>query len=360
MASDFTIIDGSILEGGGQIIRNGVSYSALLGKPVHLVKIRAGRKKPGLRNQHLTGIQLIKDMYRAKTSGDRMTSMDVKFNPGNVQDKQSYVVDAKTAGSVCLLFQISFPCLLFSPTPTTVTYIGGTNASFAPQIDYTTLVFQPVLKQCLGVKMSTEIKKRGYFPIGGGEVSITIQPVKKLKAFKMTDMGEVKEITIRSMVAKTIPRHVAERMAESASALIKKELPNVPINVEIEEQRQSQSPGCGIVIAARTSTGCVLGGSALGERRKRAEKVAEQAARELLCSINRKVCADEHLQDQLIQLMALADGTSEVLTGPISMHTKTAIHFSELMTGCKFDIKHLGNEQNLLTCKGIGFENKAF
>ena len=52
-------IDGSYGEGGGQILRSALTLSALLGWPVRLEKIRARRRQPGLRPQHLRGIEAV-------------------------------------------------------------------------------------------------------------------------------------------------------------------------------------------------------------------------------------------------------------------------------------------------------------
>ena len=40
---------------GGQILRNTITFSCLLNNPVHIYNIRAGRPKPGLAAQHMTG-----------------------------------------------------------------------------------------------------------------------------------------------------------------------------------------------------------------------------------------------------------------------------------------------------------------
>ena len=50
-------IDGSQGEGGGQVLRTYLSLSALTGRPFHLRHIRANRRKPGLRPQHLTAVR---------------------------------------------------------------------------------------------------------------------------------------------------------------------------------------------------------------------------------------------------------------------------------------------------------------
>jgi RNA 3'-terminal phosphate cyclase len=57
------LIDGAYKEGGGQVLRNTFSLSALLGRPIKAFNIRANRNRPGLMAQHLTGIRLVAEMF---------------------------------------------------------------------------------------------------------------------------------------------------------------------------------------------------------------------------------------------------------------------------------------------------------
>ena len=69
---------------------------------------------------------------------------------------------------------------------------------------------------------------------------------------------------------------------------------------------------------------------------------------------------DEYLQDQLIIYMALAKGQSTLLTGPISLHTQTAIFVAEQMTQATFIVKPLSELTNLITCEGSGLTNPHY
>lgn len=62
------------------------------------------------------------------------------------------------------------------------------------------------------------------------------------------------------------------------------------------------------------------------------------------------------MQDQLIIFMALARGKSSIRCGPIELHTKTAIHYTQLLTGAKFNVYSDSSDRNfIIECEGIGF-----
>src|SRR4051812_40459633 len=74
-------IDGSLGEGGGQIVRTSLALSVLLGTELTLFNIRAGRSKPGLQAQHLTGVRAAAAISRAAVVGEGIGSTAIRFKP---------------------------------------------------------------------------------------------------------------------------------------------------------------------------------------------------------------------------------------------------------------------------------------
>ena len=96
---------GSILEGGGQILRNAAALAAITGKPLRVSNIRAGRAKPGLRPQHLAGIELVAKIAGAELAGGEVGSSCIVLKPTGVSPGH-YDADPGTAGSCVLLAQV--------------------------------------------------------------------------------------------------------------------------------------------------------------------------------------------------------------------------------------------------------------
>ncbi|XP_055924183.1 RNA 3'-terminal phosphate cyclase-like [Argiope bruennichi] len=358
MSGNLIEIDGGMMEGGGQILRNALAFSALLKKPIRIYNIRAGRSTPGLRPQHLSGVTLVRDITNGRLIGAEVGSTEITFYPGDITGGK-YTADPGTAGSIMLLFQVSFPCVVFADKPTDFCFRGGTNAEMAPQIDETLMIFKPIVER-FGVRFSCDIKKRGYYPKGGGEAIFKIDPCHStLQPIEILDPGNIVGIEGRSFVAGVLPIKVAHGMADAACRYLRSSFPGISMKVERvkEPAHLAVGNGSGIVLMAKTGTGCLIGGSALGKRGVMAEEVGEKAAKQLMDVVTSGACVDTFTQDQLVIFMALAKGKSRVRIGPPTLHTKTAIFVAELMTEAKFNL--IGDETQeatILECEGIGFQ----
>lgn len=74
-----------------------MTLSCLLTCPIHINRIRAGRSKPGLRPQHMTGLCLLADLCGGSLKGATVGSTEVTFHPRTVTGGD-FVADTKTAG----------------------------------------------------------------------------------------------------------------------------------------------------------------------------------------------------------------------------------------------------------------------
>ncbi|KAH8102873.1 RNA 3'-terminal phosphate cyclase [Cristinia sonorae] len=367
---DIFTLDGGVLEGGGQVVRLAIALSVLLSKPISIVNIRQKRADPGLKAQHAAGLKLAADICSGALTGCKVKSTSITLQPGTVKPFGRYLADPRTAGSTTLLLQIALPCLIFASQdatpqdPVDLTLRGGTNATQAPQIDWTEQILLPFLRQHYGLDPRVTIRKRGYFPKGGGEIHFTIPTIPgPLPPITLTNRGNIISVKGKAWVA-GLPRSLALEMRKAARrALIASALGITEDIIEIEaireEPRDAVGSGSGIVLWAETDEGCRIGGSCIGLKGKDTMDVGEEAAQELIRNLAHGACVDEYLQDQIIVFMALASGESTVRTGPLTLHTQTAIHVAEQLTDARFTIvEDIPGEAVTITCQGIAFTAK--
>jgi len=329
-------VDGSYLEGGGQILRTATALATVTKKPCHVFNIRRGREKPGLMPQHLLGIRALAQLCNGSLEGDFLGSEEIKFYPSEINRSQTSIkVKIETAGSITLVLQALIPPALFAPEPIKITFEGGaTDTFFSPTIDYFYYVFLKILKKLEG-EVEINILKRGYYPEGGAKIEATIYP-SKLISLNLTERGKLQKILVISGASEFLKnKKVAERQLAGVREVLGKL--KLPIEEKIEYY-DTCCPGSQICLAAEFEN-TIIGTDNLGKFGKRAEEVGKEAALELLKEQKSQACLDKHLADQILPYLALAPGKSQVTVSEITNHCKTNIWVIEKFLKGKFEIK---------------------
>lgn len=323
-------LDGSHGEGGGQILRTAVSLSAVIGEPVRISKIRAGRPNPGLSPQHMTGIEAVAEVCGADVDGLFAGSKEVLFKPGQLTGGE-YEFDVQTAGSISLVLQSCLLPSIMSKSAVKMRIKGGTDVKWSPPIDFVRMIHLPLLSR-FGGSCDLEVLSRGFYPEGGGEVVIETSPAGGLRPLDLSRRGGA--ASIRGIAyAQNLPDHVVSRMKHAA---IKKLLDFKEVRIE-SDLRKGRSTGAGIVLAAEFEN-ALVGASALGAKGVRAEALGEGCAEDLLETIRSEATVDEHMLDQILPYMAFAGKGSCVVAEELTGHAETNVWVIEQFLGKKFSV----------------------
>ena len=351
------VIDGSIGEGGGQILRTALGLAAVLRKPIKVINIRAKRRNPGLQRQHLTGVKAIATLTNARIEGAYLGSTSLYFEPRGLRCGE-FVFDVGTAGSVTLVLQTLLPVLPYLPCRSIIEIRGGTDVPWSPPVDYIRYVFIPLARLC-GVEIELELIRRGHYPRGGGIIKLYIEPTHSLNSIELAERGALKTIKGRSHCVK-LPKHVAERQARAAYEYLYQRL-KIPMDIEIEfydpDKDPHLGPGSGIVLYAITEKS-ILGADSLGAKGKPAEQVGQEAAIKLIEELESNAAVDRHAADMLVPLMVLAKGRSVVTASKLTLHTMTVIEIAKsIIPEAVMDVSTLELGKPVrIEVEGIGLE----
>lgn len=309
-------IDGSIGEGGGQILRTSLALSLITGKSFRIEKIRAGRRTPGLLRQHLTSVNAAAQIGNAETSGAAIGSGQLTFTPGKMTSGE-YHFAIGTAGSTTLALQTVLPALIIAEGKTKLTLEGGTHNPFAPPFDFLEKAFLPLLKR-MGAKVEARLINYGFYPAGGGKLEVTIHGNSKLAHMDLPERGDIKR-----RLAKVVICHLPRNIADRELGIVQKKLSWPKKWHAVETPANAIAPGnfVSLEIESEQVTEVFTG---FGERTVAAEAVADQAALAARRYLASEAAVGEYLADQLLLPMALAGGGS-FTTLPPSRHTTTNI-----------------------------------
>lgn len=397
-------LDGTTLEGGGQLLRLALSLSSLTQIPIHVTDIRGKRpgKVSGLKASHLAGVKWLANATAAMTEGMEVKSRQLVFRPSGMgaktgvnRDQKEHVarkedekegvwedifddgklvqrrshIPMSSPGSILLVLQAILPYLLLSNcsklegpktvVPLRVTIEGGTNVSSSPSIEYIRQVLLPMLSQKLSIPpITTVLHKRGWSTgrTEVGSVTFDIEPLPSasvLSTFSFQERGELAKVHVSVLAPEaTARRSIRDKVTAQLLAYNSK----IEIMFPVDENSGSEKR-LYLLLVAETSNGYRLGRDWLFDEKARGlstDQVCEKLVSKVMKDLKREMkhggCVDEYMQDQIVVFQALAAGKAEIDSGidrEATLHTKTARWVTDQVVGAGFD--ELGR------CQGLGY-----
>lgn len=339
--NDTISIDGAAGEGGGQILRSALALSLVTGRPFHLTRIRAGRRKPGVMRQHLTAIQAAIAVGGSTTQTVQIGSSEITFQPGAVAAGQ-YCFRVGTAGSATLVLQTVLPALLIADGPSQLSLEGGTHNPWAPPFDFLQHAYLPLVNR-MGPQVQATLQRHGFYPAGGGQFTVDIQPAQRLIGLELMQRGELQRSEVSALLS-CLPDDIGRR--EINTVLRKLNWPAASGQVQ---QLPGNGPGNALMATLQHSevSEVVTGFGRVGAS---AETVASEVVRDIRNYLRSSAPVGVHLADQLMLPLAIAawqrqrsgetDGPPiRFRTLPLTRHSHTHIDLLKRFLEIEIEVK---------------------
>lgn len=310
------VLDGSLGEGGGQILRTALALSLATGRPFRIENIRAGRRKPGLLRQHLTGVKLAAAIGCAELEGATLGSTALTFRPQACQ-AGAHHVKVGTAGSTSLVCQAVAPALLFADGPSRLTIEGGTHATSAPPFEFLDAAWGRALRDH-GATLRMDLERPGFFPAGGGRVSVAVEPWHAPRPVHLVERGARVSVEAVALVSK-----IAGAVGERELKVVEQRLGWPKDALHVRTCRDAIGPGNVLILrlAYEHVTEVIVSFGALG---RPAEAVARAACSAVRQWLRHEAPVGPHLADQLMLPLVLGAG-GVYRTQGLTPHSRTNI-----------------------------------
>jgi RNA 3'-terminal phosphate cyclase (ATP) len=201
--------------------------------------------------------------------------------------------------------------------PSEVTVTGGTHVRWSPCYHYLEMQWLPTMAR-IGFRARLRLEQAGFYPRGGGSVLAEIDPPTRLMPLDLTERGPLRYIHGLSAVCSLEPV-IAGRQRVRALERLRGACDDIDVELAT---LPGASQGTVLLLFAQFAchSFCCF---ALGERGKPAERVADEAADELLAFLQTDGAVDRHLADQLLLPLAVVPGISKLRTSEVTQHLLT-------------------------------------
>jgi RNA 3'-phosphate cyclase len=331
---DLVLIDGSFGEGGGQIIRTAVAFSAIYQKPIRITNIRAKRDNPGLRPQHVEAIKAVKDLCDAEVSDVFPGSSELTFIPRKISGGVTSI-NIGTAGSITLILQTIALVAALGRVPIDLEITGGTDVKWSPTINYYAKLVLAAYRS-LGISASITVKRRGYYPVGGGNVRFKLEPPQKINPIDIQDSSGTRPSVIS--LCSQLPKSVADRQLSSATNFLFQR--GIRVDSISSTQEPANSPGSSILIYSVDEGKYFVGADSIGERGKVAERVGRECAHSFLKEYSSGAPIDMHLGDMFVPFLATLQEKSTIRVSRLTEHLTTNLYVTNLFVSFSHSVKH--------------------
>ena len=384
--NDTIEIDGSILEGGGQILRISTCLAVLFNKQLKIEKIRNGRCNPGIQNLHMICFDSLKTLFKKiEINGVSLNSTNIIMNPNENeliinQEEKDIKIKLKGACSIALLIQQMLPIFLFTKNieKYNIFMYGGTIGKFAPSIIYLNTVLYPILNK-MNINANCKTYFEGLFPIGGGKIQFFIKELKEpINNINILERGKLISAEIRCCstnnfsfnsdklhkeILKSVKRFIRREWEDSGN---ENDFDNEKLNIQFIDLPNSYLTFFYQVVLKYENT--IISNDFVYSSKREEKQIYNNILDEVVSKTkiiieNRKACFDEFTVDHLIIFMTLAKGISKIAVGKISLHTETAIEIVKKfipdinikITPINPDEKDDDLKGNYIEIEGIGY-----
>lgn len=310
-------IDGTLGCGGGHVLRTALAISAATGSPLHLVRFRLDRDRPGLMRHHLSAVQAARQLCDAAVEGAQIGAQELRFTPGPPRHGE-HTLRVGAARSAMLLLDVALPALLRATGPSTLRLEGGTHTADAPSFYAWQRALAPLL-HTLGAPLQLDLRAIGFAPAAGGVVEAHLTPPTggRLSPLLLHERGELLEASAEVSLA-----HLRPDIARRELDILQEMLNWPPERLHIREHHDARGPGNAVCVTLRSERVTEVF-SGVGARGVRAEQVAEQVAHATRRYLAANVPIGRDLAERLTLLAATAGHGADFLTLPPSQRLQT-------------------------------------